>query len=62
MDKEYDFYSGMGTQCETTDTYKKELNLLHVVEQRFCKTTEQAVDGLAQTLQKLADKPNWFKG
>tara|TARA_Y100001973_G_C5134472_1_gene299559 strand:- start:169 stop:1071 length:903 start_codon:yes stop_codon:yes gene_type:complete len=62
MDKEYGFYGNMGRQCETTDTYKRELNLLHVVEQRFCKTTDQAIDGLAQTLQKLADKPKWFRG
>tara|TARA_R100001510_G_C7638870_1_gene196664 strand:+ start:472 stop:1371 length:900 start_codon:yes stop_codon:yes gene_type:complete len=58
----YSFDSSMGRQCETTDAYKKELNLLHVVEQRYCKTTDEAIDGLAQTLQKLADKPNWFKG
>ena len=62
MDKEYGFYDGLGRQCETTDTYKRELNLLHVVEQRFCKTTDQAIDGLAQTLQKLANKPKWFRG
>ena len=62
MDIEYKFYSGMGHQCETTDAYKKELNLLHVVEQRFCRTTDEAIDGLSKTLQKLADKPNWFRG
>ena len=62
MDKEYGFYTGLGRQCETTDAYKKELNLIHTVEQRFCRTTEQAIDGLAQTLQKLANKPKWFRG
>jgi len=62
MDKQYEFRSGMGWQCETTDAYKRELDLLHTVEQRFCKTTEQAVDGLAETLQKLANKPIWFRG
>jgi len=62
LEKEYKSYSSMGYQCETTDAYKKELNLLHTVEQRFCKTTDQAIDGLAQTMQKLADKPTWFRG
>ncbi len=62
MDTEYEFYNGMGYQCETTDAYKQELDLLHVVEQRFCKTTDDAVDGLVSTLEKLANKPTWFKG
>ena len=62
MDTEYKFYNGMGYQCETTDAYKQELDLLHVVEQRFCKTTDDAVDGLVSTLEKLANKPTWFKG
>jgi hypothetical protein len=62
MDTEYEFYNGMGYQCETTDAYKRELDLLHVVEQRFCKTTDDAVDGLVSTLEKLANKPTWFKG
>ena len=62
MDKKYKFYNGVGWQCETTDAYKKELNLLHAVEQRFCKTTEEAIDGLAETIQKLTDKPIWFRG
>tara|TARA_Y100001937_G_scaffold128099_1_gene202484 strand:+ start:1132 stop:2034 length:903 start_codon:yes stop_codon:yes gene_type:complete len=62
LEKEYKSNSSMGYQCETTDAYKKELNLLHTVEQRFCKTTDQAIDGLAQTMQKLADKPTWFRG
>ena len=26
MDTKYDFYSGMGWQCETTDAYKQELD------------------------------------
>jgi hypothetical protein len=62
LDKRYDADDSMGYQCETTDTYKRELNLLHTVEQRFCKSTDQAIDGLAQTLQKLANKPHWFRG
>lgn len=62
MDTKYEFYRGMGYQCETTDAYKRELDLLHVVEQRFCKTTDDAVDGLVSTLEKLANKPTWFKG
>ena len=62
MDTKYDFQSGMGWQCETTDAYKQELDLLDVVEQRFCKTTEDAVDGLVGTLEKLANRPTWFKG
>lgn len=62
MDKKYGFKYGKGCQSETTDAYKRELNLLHSVEQRFCKTNAQAVDGLAQTLQGLANKPKWFRG
>ena len=62
LDKRYDSDSSMGYQCETTDAYKRELNLLHTVEQRFCKSTDEAIDGLAQTLQKLANKPHWFRG
>tara|TARA_R100001443_G_scaffold3461_4_gene10856 strand:- start:195 stop:1097 length:903 start_codon:yes stop_codon:yes gene_type:complete len=62
LENRYDSYDDMGSQCETTDTYKRELNLLHTVEQRFCKSTDQAIDGLAQTLQKLANKPHWFRG
>ena len=62
MDKQYGFYDGMGRQVETTDAYKQELNLLHVVEQRFCKTTDDAVDGLVSTLEQIANKPTWFKG
>jgi hypothetical protein len=62
MEEKYGFCYGKGYQCETTDAYKRELNLLHAVEQRFCKTNAQAVDGLAQTLQGLANKPKWFRG
>ena len=62
MEERYGFCYGKGYQCETTDAYKRELNLLHAVEQRFCKTNTQAVDGLAQTLQGLANKPKWFRG
>lgn len=62
MEETYKFHDSKGTQCETTDVYKKELNLVHTVEQRFCSTNSQAVDGLAQTLQGLANKPKWFRG
>lgn len=56
----YKFNSSMGSQCETSDAYKEELNLLHVVEHRFCRTTDDCVDGLSEMMQKVADKPNWF--
>jgi len=41
--------------------YKKELQLIHVVEQDMCETDEQAVDGLSDMMRKLSDKPVWMK-
>tara|TARA_R100000329_G_scaffold139078_1_gene120825 strand:- start:303 stop:1214 length:912 start_codon:yes stop_codon:yes gene_type:complete len=59
-DIEYKSNSSLGYQAETTDTYKRELNLLHVVEQKFCSSDEKAVDGLAQAMQNIAERPKWF--
>jgi hypothetical protein len=61
MKNKYKFYSGMGYQKQVTEAYKKELNLLHVVEQKFAKSDESAVDGLAQMMQDLAEKPIWMR-
>lgn len=55
------FNSSKGQQTETSDFYKKHLNLIHTVEHRFCKTIEKAVDGLADMMQTLADKPKWWR-
>lgn len=61
MGKAWDSNSTMGYQTPVTDTYKKELNLLHVVEQEFCKTDEKAVDGLHEMIKGLSDKPVWMR-
>jgi len=61
MSKKYGFYDGLGYQRQVTDVYKKELNLLHVDEQKFVKDDEQAVDGLAKMMQDLAEKPIWMR-
>jgi hypothetical protein len=60
--QQYKSNETLGYQAETTDTFKRELNLLHVVEQRFCSSDDKAVDGLAQALQNIAEKPKWFRG
>jgi len=60
--QQYKSNETLGYQAETTDTYKREMNLLHVVEQRFCSSDDKAVDGLAQALQNIAEKPKWFRG
>ena len=62
MKNQYKFATGLGQQCETTDAYKQELDLIHVVEHKFCKSTDDAVDGLSEMMKKLADKPHWFRG
>ena len=59
MEKKYKFGYGLGYQCETTDTYRQELNLIHAVEQRFCKTDEDTIDGLEKALQTIAKPPKW---
>ena len=61
MRKAWKFGYGMGYQTRTTDLYKKELQLIHVVEQDMCETDKQAVDGLSDMMRKLSDKPVWMK-
>jgi len=61
MENVYKFGSGLGYQIETTDTYKRELNLIHAVEQRFCKTDADTIDGLEKALQTIAEPPKWFR-
>lgn len=60
MEKKYKFGYSLGRQCETTDTYKRELNLIHAVEQRFCKTDDDTIDGLEKALQTIANPPKWM--
>jgi len=63
MEMEYNkFYGTKGSQAETSECYKRELNLLHTVEQSMCRTTDDAVDGLMEMMQTLAEKPKWFRG
>ena len=59
--KDNKFNMGKGQQVETSDFYKKHLNLIHTVEHRFCRSIEKAVDGLAEMMQTLADKPKWWR-
>ena len=61
MRKAWKFNSSMGYQTRTTNLYKKELQLIHVVEQDMCETDEKAVDGLSEMMRKLSDKPTWMK-
>ena len=61
MKTAWKFNRGMGYQTRTTELYKKELQLIHVVEQDMCETDEKAVDGLSEMMRKLSDKPKWMK-
>ena len=60
MDKKYGFDGSMGRQTQTSDCYKRELNVIHTVEQKFCKAEEHALDGLDKALKNIAQKPSWF--